>query len=151
MRPLLARQVLPRMALMFLTRGPLPLEPIWRDFLEGGPDNSVLPWTQLFTIFTHPAPDWEYPSHSIFYGTEVPNRRRVEWGQHSIMVAERLLMREALRDQTNLRFLLASEACIPLWPRATVYLQALANRRSDINPCRDIKSKEEAKRHMVNR
>ena len=32
------QQGLPRVALMFLSRGALPYEPVWREFLEGIPD-----------------------------------------------------------------------------------------------------------------
>ena len=31
---------LPRVALMFLTRGPMPYEPMWRMFLDGIPDKQ---------------------------------------------------------------------------------------------------------------
>ncbi len=34
------REGLPRVALMFLTRGPLPYESVWRDFLSGIPDKQ---------------------------------------------------------------------------------------------------------------
>lgn len=134
---------------MFLTRGPMPLEPIWREFLEGDPAGGGVHWSELFALHTHPAPGYEYPPASIFHGTEVAGRRRVVWGEHSVVTAERALIRAALVSPSTMRFLLASETCVPLWSRATLYLNLMSRQRSEINTCRDLKSKQEAQQHMA--
>lgn len=134
---------------MFLTRGPMPLEPIWREFLEGDPAGGGVHWSELFALHTHPAPGYEYPPASIFHGTEVAGRRRVVWGEHSVVTAERALIRAALVSPSTMRFLLASETCVPLWSRATFYLNLMSRQRSEINTCRDLKSKQEAQQHMT--
>lgn len=45
------------------------------------------------------------------------------------------LLREALKDPLNKRFVLLSETCNPLLPAATVYAQLMAESKSRINAC----------------
>ena len=49
--------------------------------------------------------------------------------------ATRALLREALKDPLNKRFVLLSETCAPLLPAATVYTQLMAETKSRINSC----------------
>ena len=49
--------------------------------------------------------------------------------------ATRALLREALKDPLNKRFVLLSETCNPLLPAATVYTQLMAEPKSRINAC----------------
>lgn len=68
---------------MFLTRGPIPTEPIWRAFLGvGHPRGS---WQHLFPLYVHPPPGYTYPPGSLFEGREVEDRVVVEWGQHTLV------------------------------------------------------------------
>lgn len=175
---------------MFLTRGDLPYEPLWRAFLDsaselaataaevqaaaavaaagtgeqhggqdhpdygsssGGSNTATLwqrlfsgdgrpadapAWAQLFTLYTHPAPGLSHPRGSLFAGHEVACRHAVEWGNHSVIDAERALLRAALADPANHRFALLSESCVPLHPAPVVYAQLMAEPRSRVNACR---------------
>ena len=178
---------------MFLTRGDLPYESLWRAFLDGASDvagaaaaqaaaaraggqlraqnrlandsssssgsgdgrshnrrllalweqlfgGSRLPsssaWQQLFSLYTHPPPGWRHPRGSLFAGREVACRHAVEWGNHSVVDAERALLRAALANPANQRFVLLSESCLPLHPAAVVYAQLVAEPRSRVNACR---------------
>ncbi|KAL2462842.1 Core-2/I-branching beta-1 [Forsythia ovata] len=47
--------------------------------------------------------------------------QEVEWGKFSMIEAERRLLANALLDNSNLRFILLSEACIPLFNFPTIY------------------------------
>ncbi|KAL6777609.1 hypothetical protein ACKKBG_A14935 [Auxenochlorella protothecoides x Auxenochlorella symbiontica] len=147
----------PRVALMFLVRGPMPHEGVWADFLRPATVTSSpaavtdLPWRHFFSLYTHPSPNWTYPATSLFAGTEVPGREQVAWGQHSLIVAERRLLAAALGDPRNARFLLASESCVPLWPRESLYLAAMGHERSFINACRNLRSAKQARQQMVDR
>lgn len=71
----------PKVALLFLTRGPMPLEPVWRDFLE----DSFIPWSMLFAIHVHPGQGIMYPDSNIFSGKELKDRVTVQWGNHSMV------------------------------------------------------------------
>ena len=52
------------------------------------------------------------------------------------MDGERALLRAALGDPLNQRFVLLSDSCIPLDPAPLVHLQLMAEWRSRINACR---------------
>ena len=95
-------------------------------------------WQRLFRLYTHPAPGWRHPPGSLFAGHEVACRRRVEWGNHTVVEAERALLRAALADPANQRFVLLSESCLPLHPAAVVYAQLMAEQRSRVNACRSV-------------
>jgi hypothetical protein len=46
---------------------------------------------------------------------------QVEWGEASMLQAERLLLEEALRDPLNQRFILLSDSCVPLYSFRYIY------------------------------
>lgn len=49
--------------------------------------------------------------------------------------AEKLLMRQALADPLNQRFVLLSETCVPLYPAPLVWAQLQGETRSRVNAC----------------
>lgn len=107
-------QRVPKIAFMFLTKGPLPLAPLWERFFKGHEG--------LYSIYIHPLPSFEgkFPSSSVFYGRQIPSQVS-EWGRMSMCDAERRLLANALLDISNERFILLSESCIPLYNFTTVY------------------------------
>ena len=58
----------PKIAFMFLTKGPLPLAPLWERFLKGHEG--------LFSIYVHSLPSFhaDFPPSSVFYGRQVPSQ-----------------------------------------------------------------------------
>ncbi|CAH2066152.1 unnamed protein product [Thlaspi arvense] len=104
----------PKVAFMFLTRGPLPLAPLWERFFRGNDG--------LFTIYIHTSPSYNesMPEGSVFHGRRIPSKR-VDWGNANMVDAERRLLANALLDINNERFLLLSESCIPLFNFTTLY------------------------------
>ncbi|KAG9450583.1 hypothetical protein H6P81_010548 [Aristolochia fimbriata] len=105
----------PKVAFMFLTKGKMPLAPLWDKFFQGhDPD--------LFSIYLHTSPDYkdDTPATSVFFRRRIPSKR-VEWGRASMIDAERRLLANALLDFSNERFVLLSETCIPLFNFTTVY------------------------------
>ncbi|ESQ28430.1 hypothetical protein EUTSA_v10018660mg [Eutrema salsugineum] len=104
----------PKVAFMFLTRGPLPLAPLWERFFRGHEG--------LFTIYVHTNPFYNesVPQGSVFHGRRIPSKR-VNWGNANMVDAERRLLANALLDINNERFLLLSESCIPLFNFTTLY------------------------------
>ncbi|KAJ4960687.1 hypothetical protein NE237_020597 [Protea cynaroides] len=105
----------PKVAFMFLTKGPLPLAPLWEQFFRG--------YEGLYSIYVHPDPSFnesEVPQNSVFYGRRI-NSKRAEWGMMTMIDAERRLLANALLDPSNQRFVLLSESCIPLFNFTTVY------------------------------
>ena len=142
----------------------MPYEPAWQAFLDsataavqaaaveaaaaggalgrrGGPDGgssvdaSAYDWRKLFSVHTHPPPGWSHPAGSVFAGHEVAGRAWVQWGNHSMIDAERALLRAALADPGNQAFQLLSDACLPLYPAPLAYTQLLSEGRSRVNAC----------------
>ncbi len=57
------------------------------------------------------------------------------WGEHSTTEAVRNVLKQAILDPLNQRFVLLSESCIPLYPPVTVYQQLMTGSKSRINAC----------------
>ncbi|KAL5809907.1 hypothetical protein ACOSQ4_026475 [Xanthoceras sorbifolium] len=106
--------LVPKVALMFLTKGPLPLAPLWEKFLEGHEG--------LYSIYVHSHPDFveTLPPTSVFFDRRIPSQP-VFWGTGTMIDAERRLLANALLDLSNQRFVLLSESCIPLFDFKTIY------------------------------
>lgn len=58
----------PKIAFMFLTKGPLPLAPLWERFLKGHEG--------LYSIYVHPMPTFEakFPPSSVFHRRQIPSQ-----------------------------------------------------------------------------
>ncbi|KAK8675847.1 hypothetical protein V6N13_033910 [Hibiscus sabdariffa] len=104
----------PKIAFMFLTKGPLPLAPLWDKFFKGN--------ERYFSTYVHALPSYVggYPSSSAFHGRQIPSQM-VEWGKMSMCEAERRLLANALLDISNEWFILLSESCIPLYNFSITY------------------------------
>lgn len=104
----------PKIAFMFLTKGPLPLAPLWERFFKGH--------KSFYSIYIHSLPSYEprFPSSSVFYGRQIPSKI-AEWGRMSMCDAERRLLANALLDISNEYFILVSESCIPIYNFTVTY------------------------------
>ncbi|CAA0814085.1 Core-2/I-branching beta-1-6-N-acetylglucosaminyltransferase family protein [Striga hermonthica] len=104
-----------RVAFMFLTRGPLPMLPLWERFFSGQDADK-------YSIYVHALPGFELKvdNTSVFYRRQIPSQH-VEWGSISLIDAEKRLLANALLDFSNERFVLLSESCIPIYDFPTVY------------------------------
>ncbi|KAE8684296.1 40S ribosomal protein S30-like [Hibiscus syriacus] len=96
----------PKIAFMFLTKGPLLMAPLWDRFFKGHEG--------LYSIYIHALPSYTggYLPSSVFYRRQIPSQI-VEWGKMSMCEAERRLLANALLDISNEWFILLSESCIP--------------------------------------
>ncbi|KAK1437636.1 hypothetical protein QVD17_03430 [Tagetes erecta] len=117
----------PKVAFMFLTRGPVLLSPLWNMFFKGHHG--------LFNIYVHTSANfssnWTEPKHSVFHARTIPSKN-VEWGKVSMVEAERRLLANALLDFSNQRFVLVSESCIPLFNFSTIYSYLINSKHSYI-------------------
>ncbi|KAL3635215.1 hypothetical protein CASFOL_019762 [Castilleja foliolosa] len=105
----------PRVAFMFLTRGPLPMLPLWERFFSGQDVDK-------YSIYVHALPGFELKvdNASVFYRRQVVSQH-VAWGSVSLVDAEKRLLANALLDFSNERFVLLSESCVPIYDFPTVY------------------------------
>ena len=58
----------PKIAFMFLTKGPLPMAPLWERFFKGHEG--------LYSIYVHATPSYEasFPPSSVFYKRQIPSQ-----------------------------------------------------------------------------
>ncbi|XP_047942684.1 glycosyltransferase BC10-like [Salvia hispanica] len=112
-----------KVAFMFLAKGDLPLAPLWELFFRGHQG--------LYSIYVHSQPSYKgnFPKGSVFHGRRIASKE-VEWGKISMVAAERRLLANALLDVSNQRFVLLSEACIPLFNFPTIYSYLMKSRTS---------------------
>ncbi|GAA0172839.1 transferase [Lithospermum erythrorhizon] len=105
----------PKVAFMFLTRGPLPFLPLWERFFTGQD-------VDLYSIYVHANPRYSLniTNVSVFFGRQIPSQD-VAWGSVNLVDAEKRLLANALLDFSNERFVLLSESCIPVYNFPTVY------------------------------
>ncbi|TVU22071.1 hypothetical protein EJB05_31748 [Eragrostis curvula] len=105
----------PKVAFLFLSRGDLPLRPLWEKFFAGHEG--------LYSIYMHTDPEYtgSPPKDSVFYGRMIPSQKTI-WGDATLLAAERRLLANALLDLDNERFALLSESCIPLYNFTTIYV-----------------------------
>ncbi|KAF8763058.1 hypothetical protein HU200_008908 [Digitaria exilis] len=110
----------PKVAFMFLTRGPLPLAPLWDTFFSGAGSSKD---KRLYSVYIHATPGYtssEFSPASAFHRRHVPSKV-VEWGEPNTVDAERRLLANALLDVHNDHFILLSESCVPLFNFSVVY------------------------------
>ncbi|GMN38618.1 hypothetical protein TIFTF001_007850 [Ficus carica] len=104
----------PKVAFMFLVRGHVFMAPLWEQFFKGHEG--------LYSIYIHSNPSYNgsAPESPVFHGRRIPSKE-VGWGKVNMIEAERRLLANALLDVSNQRFVLLSEACIPLYNFKTIY------------------------------
>ena len=64
--------------------------------------------------------------------TPTPQTR---WGSSTLTVAFKLLLKEALTEPSNQRFVLMDESTVPLYPAAAIYLQLMSETKSRVASC----------------
>ena len=109
-------QRVPKVAFLFLTRGPLPFARLWERFFRGHQAQG------LYSVYVHALPDYvlNVSTASPFYGRQIPSQE-VSWGSITLVDAEKRLLANALLDHSNQRFVLVSESCVPVYNFPTVY------------------------------
>ena len=130
----------PKVALLFLTRNTLrPLEGIWTDWLEASP----IQWRLMFDIHVHvseadsPASVLQYPKSSVFHKSVLKQHVGIEWGNHSMIAAERALFKQAMKNSLVQTFVLLSDDSVPLYPAILAYMQLVLEPKSRVNACGD--------------
>ena len=125
----------PTIALLFITRGHLPHERLWTEWIEAATYQVTCDDTvedeSFVTVYVHAPPNYAgYSVTSFFRDKLIENRVPAQWANHTS--AERMLLRSALEQPSNQRFVLISESCVPLYSANIVYLQLMTCTRSSI-------------------
>lgn len=97
----------PKIAFLFIARNRLPLDVVWDAFFKEQEEVK-------FSIYVHSRPGFLFNQATTksryFYGRQVNNSIQVDWGEASMIMAERILLHNALKDATNERFAFLSDS-----------------------------------------
>ncbi|XP_008784999.1 glycosyltransferase BC10 [Phoenix dactylifera] len=126
----------PKIAFLFIARNRLPLDMVWDAFFQGEKEGR-------FSIYVHSRPGFLFnkatTQSAFFYGRQVNNSIQVDWGEASMIQAERILLRNALKDSFNKRFVFLSDSCIPLYNFSHTYDYIMSTSTSFIDSFADTK------------
>ncbi|KAK6796503.1 hypothetical protein RDI58_004204 [Solanum bulbocastanum] len=128
----------PKVAFLFLARRHLPLDFVWKCFFQNAD-------TAYYSIYIHSEPGFVFNESTtrsrFFHDRQLKNSIKVVWGEASMIGAERLLLKEALKDLANTRFVLLSESCIPLYNFSYIYTYLMDSPRSFVDSFLDKKER----------
>ncbi|XP_078429180.1 core-2/I-branching beta-1,6-N-acetylglucosaminyltransferase family protein [Wolffia australiana] len=137
----------PKIAFLFIARNRLPLDDVWAVFFKGDKEGR-------FSVFVHSRPGFSFnpatTRSAFFYGHQVNDSVQVDWGQASMIQAERILLKNALEDVDNKRFVFISDSCIPLYNFSYVYDYIMSSPKSFVDSFADTKeSRYNPKMHPI--
>ncbi|XP_057840030.1 glycosyltransferase BC10 isoform X2 [Cryptomeria japonica] len=125
-----------KVAFLFLARNRLHLDFVWHHFFAGAVEPD-------FSIYIHSQPGFVYnqitTTCTFFHGRHISNSIRVGWGEASMIEAERILLRKALEDPANQRFILVSDSCVPLYNFSYIYDYVMSSPKSFVDSFLDPK------------
>ncbi|KAL0351032.1 UNVERIFIED_CONTAM: Glycosyltransferase BC10 [Sesamum radiatum] len=97
----------PKIAFLFIARNRIPLDMVWDVFFQGDAENR-------FSIYVHSRPGFLLNSattrSTFFLNRQINDSIQVDWGEASMIQAERILLQNALTDPINERFLFLSDS-----------------------------------------
>lgn len=126
----------PKIAFLFIARNRLQLDMVWDAFFQGDKENK-------FSIFVHSRPGFLFNKattrSTYFLNRQVNDSIQVDWGEASMLEAERILLKHALSDPFNDRFLFLSDSCIPLYNFSYTYDYIMSTPTSFVDSFADTK------------
>lgn len=114
----------PKIAFLFLTYNNLNRPDIWNKFLEYK--------TNRYTIYNH-AKESQNISDSLLQGKHIPENIETCWGCFGTVEANILMLKAALKDPLNKKFILVSDSCIPIVSFDKLYKELMKDDKSIIN------------------
>ncbi|XP_048230721.1 glycosyltransferase BC10 isoform X3 [Ricinus communis] len=125
----------PKIAFLFIARNRLPLDMVWDAFFKGEESR--------FSVFVHSRPGFllnkATTRSEYFLNRQVNDSIQVDWGEASMIEAERILLMHALQDPKNERFVFLSDSCIPLYNFGYTYEYIMSTSTSFVDSFADNK------------
>ncbi|XP_051115573.1 glycosyltransferase BC10-like [Andrographis paniculata] len=126
----------PKIAFLFIARNRVPLDIVWDKFFKGDVENR-------FSVYVHSRPGFlltmATTRSTYFLDRQINDSVQVDWGEASMIQAERNLLRHALMDKFNERFLFLSDSCIPLYNFSYTYNYIMSASTSFVDSFADTK------------
>ncbi len=123
-----------KIAFLFMSRGHMPLEDVWKEFFEDPRSNP-----NEYSIYLHPTrtAGRPYKMHkgSLFTDKEIEDTVEVHWGGWEFSQAMINLVKAALQDPENEVFCLLTDSCTPLLPLPQWRRLLLSDDKSFLNAC----------------
>jgi hypothetical protein len=117
-----------RIAHLFLIRNNLNHEGIWKEFFRGH--------EKYYNIYVH-AKEPDKMASKLLRNNRIARQCETTYGHVSLVKAELLLLKEALKSKENKFFLLHSESCVPIRSFESVYGQLFEAGRSWLHYFKD--------------
>ncbi|KAL0439723.1 UNVERIFIED_CONTAM: Glycosyltransferase BC10 [Sesamum latifolium] len=96
----------PKIAFLFIARNRIPLDMVWDAFFRGDDEDR-------FSVYVHSRPGFLLTAtttrSTYFLNRQINDSVQVDWGEASMIQAERILLQNALMDHLNERFLFLSD------------------------------------------
>ncbi|XP_050224473.1 glycosyltransferase BC10 [Mercurialis annua] len=125
-----------KIAFLFIARNRLPLDMVWDAFFKGEEESR-------FSVFVHSRPGFLFNKATTrskyFLNRQVNDSVQVDWGEASMIEAERVLLKHALEDSKNERFVFLSDSCIPLYDFGYTYEYIMSTPTSFVDSFADTK------------
>jgi hypothetical protein len=130
-----------KIAFLFLTYNNLKRPDIWNKFFDidididinnSGNTNNISKYTNKYNIYLH-AKEPDKITDVILKGKQIPEHIETCWGCSNLIEANILMMKEALKDPLNKKFILVSDSCIPIVSFNTFYNKVMKDDKSRIN------------------
>ncbi|KAL5572766.1 hypothetical protein UlMin_022363 [Ulmus minor] len=125
----------PKIAFLFIARNRLPLDMVWDAFFQDGENK--------FSIYVHSRPGFLFNKvttrSAYFLNRQVNDSTQVDWGEATMIEAERILLKHALEDNHNERFAFLSDSCIPLYNFSYIYDYIMSTPTSFVDSFADTK------------
>ena len=114
-----------KIAFLFLTYSNLKRPDIWNRFFDDKNSNK-------FTIYNH-AKENEKVTNLILKDKHIPEHIETCWGCPNLVEANLLMMKQALRNKKNKKFILVSDSCIPIVSFNIFYNEIMKDNKTKIN------------------
>lgn len=126
-----------KIAFLFLTYNNLKRPEIWNNFFGIKDNNSndstyTSPYADKFTIYNH-AKDKEQVKDILLKDKHIPEHIETCWGCANLVEANILLLRQALKDPLNKKFILVSDSCAPIVSFTTFYKDIMKDDKTRLN------------------
>jgi hypothetical protein len=125
-----------KIAFLFLTYNNLKRPDIWNKFLDinsekNTDNNNTSKYDNKYSIYLH-AKEPEKVTDFILQGKHIPEHIDTCWGCFGSVEANILMMKEALKDPMNTKFILVSDSCIPIVSFDTFYNEVMKDEKCRI-------------------
>lgn len=116
-----------KIAFLFLTRNNLKRLDIWEEFLKGDKTGNE----SRYSIYCH-AKEPDAITDKLLRENIISEYIETCWGCINLVEANIILMKNALKDPQNKKFMLVSESCVPIVSFNTFYNAIMKNDKSRI-------------------